>query len=886
MKLPVKNEEKLADYKELDYFVPHIDLTIDLSTDPVVTKSKLTVKPNSKKDPLSNDLILDGTDLTLLKLSLNGEPVKYTKTDDSLIIHDVPKDVEFTIESECQITKSTDLFGYYETEGVGLVKAETRGLRKVLFLPDRPDNLATYKTTIIANKSEFPVLLSNGIQTETYDLGIDKHAVVWEDSLPKPSYLFALVAGNLSCTKTEHLNKEGKKLPILFYVPSSAIQKCNFAKEALKTALSWAEKRLNLVCDLPEYKIAGVDKYASGASEPTGMNLFNTANLFASPEVNTDLAILRVLEVVIHEFFHFWSGDKVTIRDWFNLPLKEGLTTFLAAIMREEMFGTDLVRLLDGKNLDARAPRQSSFTEVRSLYTPAAYEKSADIIRMMMTIIGKEKFLSALTQYFIKHDGQAITLETFLDTMSEFTGTNLRGFLPWFTESDIPTVHIEDRYDQDSMDYELIIKVDNFKHRPIPMVLGLINEQGKEILKDSVFILDNEEKHIILSGIDSHPTPSLFRSFSAPVVVDYKYSEEELLRLIRFDTNLYNRCEAAKTFFKRYLENFVKDDTITLSKKFFITYEAILQDKSLSNWIKAELLTIPTLEELILDQEKPNFDKLAMGRSVLQLQIANKLNNSLIQSLHNIEMQFSDRMSPSDTVDIEAVAYRKLWHAIYSFLIHSNAKESEEKLSLQFYDSFGKNMTESVSALSLLCEMGSHKVDNLLTQYYNYWKNDVAAINTWFSIQASAHNDTVLTRVPKLTLHPDFDFSNPNKVYALLGNFIINPYGFHAENGEGYKFITDCILKIEKLNPTLAARLTEKFSNYKNFDANRSGFMLECINRLDKEAESDAVRNLVKKILNKPLNQSPIPIELTFMGKSTTDSKQDNPEENKASLVH
>lgn len=422
---------RLNDYKVLDYLIKHIDLELNLSKKPVQSKTVLTIEPNPKAKSYSLDLELDGENMLLESIFLDGKelsPEEYEITKDSLIIKNIPQGRTFTLETTTHLGENTDLFGLYETEGVILVKAETEGLRRVLYCHDRPDNLATYKTTIIANKEDYPVLLSNGSLIAKKDLDEGLHSVTWLDNVPKPSYLFALVAGKLQKSVTYFKTRSDRQLPIEFYVPPAATSKCDFAKEVLKEAMRWDEEVFDLDCELPQHMVAGVDKYASGASEPTGLNLFNTANLFATPATRTDADFLRVLEVVAHEYFHYWSGDRVTIRDWFNLPFKEGLTTFRAAMFRERLFGTDLIRMIDGKNLDERAPRQDTYTNVRSLYTAAAYEKSADIFRMMMLYMGEKTFYQEMSKFLKNNDGQAVTLEDVLASLSNSTGKDMSSF--------------------------------------------------------------------------------------------------------------------------------------------------------------------------------------------------------------------------------------------------------------------------------------------------------------------------------------------------------------------------------------------------------------------------------------------------------------------------
>lgn len=859
---------KLNEYKALPFLMKHVDLTIDLTKKPVVSKSSLKFIPNPQSSEPVTDLVLDGTNMTLTDISLNGKPLSindYEIKDDSLIIKNVPQGKEFTLETTTLLGNNTDLFGLYETDGSVLVKAETEGLRRVFYCNDRPDNLATYNTTIIANQKEYPVLLSNGQLTARSELPDGVHQVTWVDTIPKPSYLFALVAGKLHYSVTHFITKSGRELPIEFYVPPAATSQCDFAKEVLKKAMKWDEETYKLECDLPQHMVAVFEKYASGASEPTGLNLFNSVNLLATAATKTDLDILRVLEVVAHEFFHYWSGDRVTIRDWFNLPFKEGLTTFRAAMFREYLFNTDLIRLLDGKNLDPRAPRQDSYTEVRSLYTAAAYEKSADIFRMIMLTLGKNNFYEATTKFLLEHDGGAVTLENMLDSLSASTDIDVTTFLPWFTESGIPQVTVTDEYNAETQRYTLKIKTTDGKDRPIPLVLGLLDSDGKEILNNELFLLNKPEMEFHFEGISSRPTPSLFRSFSAPIEFEFQFTTDQLLLLMKHDTNQYNRCEAAKKIISRMVADYCMGKVMELTPQFFATYHYVLADKSLSEWMKAELITLPSEEELIANTSKPDFEKIAAARRIIHNALAQELKSEFFTIYGSKQRQVqTTSVSQFSIFDINQAGNRRINHLCYDFLRVIDQENTKKYLVLQFKESLDVNMTQTINALSLLCDMNCWEAADALSEFYKRWEKDSNAINYWLKIQAAAHDINVITNVSRLVEHPSFDITNPNKVFALLGTFIKNPYGFHAISGAGYTFIANMILKLESKNPTLAALLTESFINWQKFDNQRQAMMFKSLGYIHDNAVSDDVRNIAKKGLDKSKAVVPLPLNLTF----------------------
>ena len=839
---------QLNEYTVPDYLMTHVDLEIDLVKHPETSKAKLTLKPNPAVQRSPKNLCLDGEYLTLSCVKLNGKTLnesEYVLTEHSLTIKNVPRNQEFDVETFSILTQSTDLFGLYKTDEIYLVKAETEGLRRVFFCIDRPDNLATYTTNIIANQEQYPVLLSNGKLIAKKNFADGLHCATWYDSLPKPSYLFALVAGNLNFSGSSFKTRSGRDLSIEFYVSSQNIVKCQFAQEVLKMAMAWDETAFNLDCDLDQHMIVGVDKYASGASEPTGLNLFNTENLFATPEIKTDLGMLRVLEVVAHEFFHYWSGNRVTIRDWFNLCFKEGLTTFRTAMFFEELFGTDLARLLNGKNLTEQAPRLSSYIAVRSLYTIAAYEKAADIFRMMMLVIGKNVFYKSISEFLKAYDGKAVTIEEVLDYLTKSTGFDMHSFLPWFTEPGIPKVSISEHYDAERQLYRLDIKTTDESNKPIPLQMGLLDNTGTEIIKERLLLINNPTMSFEFPNLPTRPIPSLLRSFSAPIYLCHNASNEDLLVLIQHDSNLYNRCEAAKMLILNLVTEYCATQTISYPPSFFSFYRSLLKNSKLEPWILAELLTIPSEETLIASFEKPQFELLAEARLQIQKKIALELKDDWSNLLQMIADYLPNPTPQFPLFDIRDVGIRRLKEVYFSYLQHLDPTRVRNELLKQFKNKLSSNMTETISSLNLLAGMESElSLDETLNQFYNYWKDDPNAINYWFNVQGSIHADYVVAKVKGLLNHPAFDISNPNKIYALLGSFMINPYGFHNSSGEGYQLVAKVILVLDKLNPPLAATLVQKFSTWEKYDDHRKKLMQDNLILIEKEASSADMRKI------------------------------------------
>jgi aminopeptidase N len=843
---------KLSDYKVLDFITPSVSLTFDLTNEPIQTKALLVVERNPNSSSEVTDLNLNCENIKLISLTLSGkklQPDEYELKNNVLTIKNVPQGGPFYIEAISELGQNTDLFGLYKTEGTVLVKAETEGLRRVFPCIDRPDNLVDYVTTIIADKNQYPTLLSNGVLTgqHTYDNGT--HSTTWNDSIAKPSYLFAMVAGDLTRSATTYKTKQGREIPIEFYLPKNDIEKCDFAKDILKGAMKYDEDRFNLEY-LPELvKIAGVNKYASGASEPTGLILFNTANLLATQASRTDTDFIRVLDVVAHEYFHTWTGNLVTIRDWFNLSYKEGLTTLRASLFLEHCLGVDLGRMFDGRSLDERAPRPESYTEVRSLYTTAAYEKGAEIFRMIMNAMGEKTFNKCLSVFLKENKGKAITLENIIDSLSSQSGVELRPYLNWFSASGTPKVTVTDEYNPETKTYKIKCVTHDGKDRPIPVNLMLFSKDGTPISQEDVLMLDKPEMEFEYQNIHERPTPSLLRGFSAPIHLEYDYSNAQLLLLMQYDGDIYNKCKAAKMLITRMVQDYCAGKELEFSSDFIVAYMNLLLNSQQKTWVLAELLTLPSEEALIASLPNADFERISEARQLIQKELGMSLKADLQGMVE--ELNAPTKAEPHALFDINAAGNRRLKSVCYSYLLAADPVAAEQALINQFNEALGKNMTETVSALSLLADINCSQLNKLLEHFYTYWKHDIDAINYWFNLQAAAHSTTVVSRVADLLKHEAFDITNPNKVNALLGVFIKNPYGFHDASGAGYELVASTILKLEQLNPSLAANLTEKFSSWIKVEPKRQKLMLDCLSHIYEKASTDDVRNMAKKELEK-----------------------------------
>lgn len=476
-----------------------------------------------------------------------------------------------------------------------------------------------------------------------------------------------------------------------------------------------------------------------------------------------------------------------------------------------------------------------------------------------------------MTQFLKTHDGGAVTLEDVLESLSQSTGKDMRSFLSWFTESGIPQLMVTDEYDDKAKCYTLKFKTKDGKGRPIPVVFGLLDKDGKEILDDTTIIIDKPEMEFHFNHVDSRPTPSLLRSFSAPVQLQFEYDSEQLLQLMQHDSNLYNRCEAANKLITQMVKEYCQGNSLKFTPEFFNTYRKLILEasNSLNHWVLAELISIPTEEILFSNLQDQNFEQIAEARRLIQFQLAKELKNDILLLQKNLEKLPASNNSPFKSFDILSAGVRRLKHVCHSYLISVEPEKTESSLMEQFNSSLGKNMTACLSALSLLINNNCSQASILLNRFYDYWKADAGAVNYWFNVQTAAHSEHVVKLVEQLMQHPAFDLSNPNKVYALLGTFIKNPYGFHANSGKGYQLIVDVILKLEKINPTLAARVAEEFNGWEKYDKKRQQMMLSQLEFMSINATTDDVRNMAKKGLDKRKADPPIPIQHMFFCPST-----------------
>jgi aminopeptidase N len=825
MREPLPKAIRLKDYTPPPFTVDTIDLDIDLRDDDALVRARLQVRRNAGYGPL----VLDGEELELISASLDGRQPQYELTADKLTLREVPD--AFTLETVSRIVpqKNTMLEGLYATKNGFVTQCEAEGFRRITWYIDRPDVMARYTTTIHADRKRYPVLLSNGNQTGKGEEPGARHWARFEDPFPKPSYLFAMVAADLEVLEDEY---KGKKLFI--YVEPGKLDQAGWAMDCLKRAIKWDEQRFGLQLDLDQYKIVAVGDFNSGAMENKGLNIFNTKYVLAREDIATDYDYIAIDRVVAHEYFHNWTGNRVTCRDWFQLSLKEGLTVF-----RDQEYGADtysraVTRISEVRGLrsaqfaeDAgpmqHPVRPQSYMEIRNFYTMTVYEKGAEVVRMQHTLLGEEKFQAGMRLYFKRHDGQAVTCDDFVQAMQDASGIDLSQFKRWYDVAGTPLLDCKGSFEDGTFTLTVKQSMNPPFHIPLVVKIGA-QEQVLSITKpDERFTFKAKDK----------PIPSLLRRFSAPVILNYPYTEDELVELLAHDDDAFNRWEAGQ----RLATSIILDRKGVPSRSFIDASRNILADKDPA--FVAEVLTLPAEAFLAEQMAVVDPDLLHASRNALRLALAKALKDELLAKYRGLKTQ--GPYSP----DVVAAGRRALRNLSLSYL-------GELGISGLAYEQFQRagNMTDAMAALSCLANLDCPERQPALDAFYEKWQHEPLVVDKWLAVQSSSRLPGTLARVKQLLSHPAFDIKVPNKVYALIRGFASNHVRFHAADGSGYAFLADQVVVLNAINPQIAARMARGFDRWKKFDAARQAKAKAALERI---RDSDGLSRDVAEIVTKAL---------------------------------
>ena len=843
---------RLADYQPPPFLIDHVALTFDLdeATTRVTSLLKLRRNPAAPQDA---PLRLDGEALTLLHLARDGETLsgnQYHIEDGALIIPDMPDNCELAVETRIAPKDNTELSGLYVSNGSFFTQCEAEGFRRITYFPDRPDVMARYTVTITADKARVPVLLSNGNPGALADLGDGRHRVTWTDPHPKPCYLFALVAGDLVAVKDSFTTRSGRQVELGIWVREGDEDRCDHAMRSLKAAMTWDEDVFGLEYDLDVFNIAAVSDFNMGAMENKGLNVFNTKYVLARPGTATDADFLGIESVIAHEYFHNWTGNRVTCRDWFQLSLKEGLTVY-----RDQEFSADqgsraVKRIGDVRGLRAGQFREDagplahpvqpqSYMAIDNFYTATVYQKGAEVIRMMATIIGREAFRRGMDLYFARHDNQAVTIDDFVAAMQDASGVDLAAFKRWYHQAGTPELTVEDAYDPPTRRYTLKLRQHaaptpgqpDKQKLVIPVAMGLLADDGTELATrlagesaaqpgTRLLLLTDVEEYFVFEDVAAAPTPSLLRGFSAPVKLS-AMSQDRLGFLAAHDTDAFVRWESGQQYATQVLlaqvERWQRGERRLEVPDGLVAAAAATLGAGGDPAFAAEAMSLPG-EAFLADQMAvADPDAIHAVREAARAAIGLQL----LPILEATYQQLSD--AGPYQVDGASIGRRALRNACLAYIAAGNNRHGAALAKSQF-DTW-QNMTDVLAALSVLCGIDCPQRTGALASFYRAWHEDDLVLDKWFAIQAMSKLGTPQA-VRALSEHSDFDLRNPNRVRALVGSFAAgNPVRFHDASGAGYRFLADTIIELDPRNPQVAARMVAPLGQWRRVDAARQALM-------------------------------------------------------------
>ncbi len=876
--MPTKSQSPtttyLKDYRQSDFVITHSDLDIALAfTETVVQAHHEVVQKNVD----ANHLKLHCERMLVQHIAVNGqqlEPDQFKQTDHLLIIYDAPKRFTLDIVNTIDPSKNTALSGLYQSADMLCTQCEAEGYRRITPAIDRPDNLTTYTVKLSADKATFPVLLCNGNLVES---GVvkgcngERHYTRWHDPFPKPTYLFAIVAGKLNCLEDHFETMSGRIVTLKFYARARDIEKCDHAMTSLKHAMRWDEQVYGREYDLDLFHVVAVDDFNMGAMENKSLNIFNTQYVLADSAMATDDDFEHVESVIGHEYFHNWSGNRVTCRDWFQLSLKEGFTVF-----RDQTFSADMgsygVKRIDDVN-DLRAHqfnednspmahsvRPDCYQEINNLYTATVYNKGAEVVRMIQTMLGGALFRQATDFYFEKYDGQAVTTDEFIDAMETVSNQDLTQFKNWYSQSGTPRLEVDTHFDHAQACYHIKMRQtcpttptqETKQPFVIPVKTALFSSTGEKLLlnddvEELTLILDQPEQTYTITDIHSPPIPSLLRGFSAPVEMNITLSDEQLEMLLIHDDDPFNRWEAAQKLFLKQLLNDI--DTIQQNghggenARLCRIFRSTLSKTTDDHATLSKLLTLPATT-YINEQVSPiDPTAIELAKRQLKMQLATAAKEELLACYHQCQS-----LNSGQPVAIEMAA-RSLRDSCLDYL--NTLDDDDARLLCLTQLQNARCMTDSASAINFIARSLRDDKQQIMDEFAEQWKSEPLVLNKWFRAQATFAHESTLSKVENLTHHPSFDFTNPNKVYALILGFThANPFCFHAEDGAGYQFIIHWVKKLDPLNPQVCARLVSSLNGWNEYKPALKAKMKKTLTDISALTNlSDDVNEIVSKNL-------------------------------------
>ncbi|MFT6406760.1 MAG: aminopeptidase N [Arenicella sp.] len=842
----------LKDYQAPQFLVPTISLTAELGNERAIITTILRIERQGKGN---EPLILDGEKLTLKHLKIDGKRLddsQYSCSDETLTIVDVPDFFSLEIQTKLEPHLNTELSGLYRSSGNFCTQCEAEGFRRITYFPDRPDVLSVYDVTISADKTVCPVLLSNGNPGAKGDNADGTHWAKWHDPHPKPCYLFALVAGDLKHISDRYQTISGKRVELNIYTQAHNIEKCQHAMESLKSSMQWDQDVYGREYDLDIYNIVAVDDFNMGAMENKGLNVFNSKYVLANQQSATDSDYEGIESVIGHEYFHNWSGNRVTCRDWFQLSLKEGFTVFRDQEFSADMGSRSVKRIRDVQVLRAyqfkedagpmaHPIRPDSYQEINNFYTVTIYEKGAEVIRMMHRLVGAKGFRKGTDLYFDRFDGQAVTTEDFVTSIEQANDIDLQQFRRWYTQSGTPEVHLTQRFEGDILYLDFAQSCPSTPHQKdkepfvIPLAMALFSATGDK-LQETTLVLEQRSQSFEFKGLASKPLVSLLRDFSAPIKLHTMQSDQELAGLIEFDDNGFSRWEAIQRLSLNMILPALETGEISepAYQNLLKAMQGLISSNPEDKAVYAEMLTLPSAAYIAEQCSPINPQRIASLRD----QCVSRLARDLESQFHALYANNNQRSGFS--LDAEAVAERALKNRALTYLVATEQAAYHALASHQYH--IASNMTDRLAAFSALIMSSYPERAVLINDFYRHWQHDTLVLDKWFALQAMTPKSETLNDVKELLTHPDFSMNNPNKVRSLIGAFTSNLVGFHRQDGKGYEFLADRVIELNTINPQVAARLVGVFNNWKNYSEPNKLAMKTQIQRISQ------VENLAKDV--------------------------------------
>ena len=820
----------LKDYTPAAYLAKHVNLSFELHEDKTIVQSEVQYVRNPNAQ--STDLVLNGHDQTIISVELDHQPFdRYQISDNKMTITNAGDEFTLTICCEIDPASNTALEGLYKSQGTYCTQCEAEGFRRITFFQDRPDVLSTFTVRIEGDKQQYPVMLSNGNLIEAGELPAGRHFTVWNDPFPKPCYLFALVAGDLVCIEDVFRTMSGRDVALRIYVRAGDEAQCNHAMQSLKKSMRWDEEKYGREYALDLFNIVAVSDFNMGAMENTSLNIFNTALVLAHQDTATDSDFMSVEGVVAHEYFHNWTGNRVTCRDWFQLSLKEGFTVFRDQEFSADMNSRAVQRIDDVNSLRrlqfsedasplAHSVQPDQFIEISNFYTKTVYEKGAEIIRMQHTLLGRETFRKATDLYFERYDGHAVTCDDFVQCMADASGRDMSQFFLWYKQAGTPTIKATSQYDAAQQTFSLTLQQSQAdtpgqvgkKPLHIPVAVGLLNQAGEETHPTQVLEMTEREQTFTFNNVKTRPVPSILRGFSAPVKLVTDLSDDDLRLLQLKDTDGFNKWEAGQTLALRTIERVMADGDANITQ--YVDDFGVMIAQGLSGKedkaLLARALTLPAIAFISQVQEVVDPAAIDHARTRILKAIKAAHKDALVR-LYEDNMRVG-----SFAITPEAMGRRALQNTVLELLTVSNGTGCAARAKAHYLNA--DNMTDRVAALSCLSDSTKPERDEVFADFYQKFKNYPLVVDKWFSLQAIANREAIFDDFATLRRHPDFNIKNPNRVRSLYAAFAINnPVKFHDPSGQGYALLRDVIIELNTINPQIAARQVTPLREWRRY---------------------------------------------------------------------